>query len=112
MLKLSIWEQFIVGLAISFLEAIATQVEKGSTTVTIQLSGWESFAVGAALSLLEFLQTIIKNTTEAAALQAVIAVLQSLLQGVSSTKAVEVAGIQAAILFLQKLVGAGVAIEQ
>jgi hypothetical protein len=46
-----------------------------------KLSLWEQFIMGAALSFLEALATQIKNTTELAALQAAIAFLQKLLGG-------------------------------
>jgi hypothetical protein len=47
----------------------------------IQLSWWETFIVTAAISLLTVLQTKISNTAEIAALQAAITFLQRLLAG-------------------------------
>jgi hypothetical protein len=47
----------------------------------VTLSFWEQFIVGAALSFLEVLATQVKNTTEIAALQAAIGFLQKLLAG-------------------------------
>lgn len=45
----------------------------------IQLSWWETFIVTAAISLLTTLETKISNTAELAALQAAVAFLQRLL---------------------------------
>lgn len=50
-----------------------------------QLSVWEQFIVGAALSFLEALQTQVKNQTELAAIQAAVTFLQRLLGGQVST---------------------------
>jgi hypothetical protein len=47
----------------------------------ITLSWWEQFIIGAAVSLLTLLQTKITNPTELAAIQAAITFLQKLLSG-------------------------------
>jgi hypothetical protein len=47
----------------------------------LQLSWWEQFIVGAAVSLLTLLASKLTNATEVAALQAAIAFLQKLLGG-------------------------------
>lgn len=53
----------------------------------ITLSWWEQFIVGAAVSLLTLLQTKITNPTELAAIQAAIAFLQKLNDGLVKTEA-------------------------
>jgi hypothetical protein len=50
-----------------------------------KLSLWESFIIGAALSFLEALATQVKNQTELAAIQAAVTFLQKLLNGQVST---------------------------
>jgi hypothetical protein len=52
----------------------------------ITLSWWEQFIVTAAISLLTLLESKIKNATELAALQAAIQFLQSLLGGSVAVK--------------------------
>lgn len=47
----------------------------------IQLSWWEQFIVNAAVSLLSVLASRLSNATELAALQAAISFLQKLLAG-------------------------------
>jgi hypothetical protein len=47
----------------------------------LKLSFWEEFIIGAAISFLTMLQSKIKNPTELAALQAAIEFLQKLLGG-------------------------------
>jgi hypothetical protein len=51
----------------------------------ITLSWWEQFIVGAAVSLLTLLQTKITNQVELAAIQSAITFLQKLLSGTVST---------------------------
>ena len=53
----------------------------------ITLSWWGQFIVGAAVSLLTLLQTKITNPTELAAIQAAIAFLQKLNDGLVKTEA-------------------------
>jgi len=53
----------------------------------IKLSWWEEFIVGAGISLLTMLQTKIKNPVELAGLQAALTFLQSLLNGNVSIEA-------------------------
>jgi hypothetical protein len=53
----------------------------------IKLSLWEVFIVQAAISLLSVLASTLKNTTEIAALQAAIQFLQALLGGTIATTA-------------------------
>ena len=50
-----------------------------------KLSFWESFIIGAALSFLETLATQVTNPTELAGIQATIVFLQRLLGGNVST---------------------------
>ena len=52
----------------------------------LQLSWWEQFIVGAAVSLLTLLESKLTNPTEVAALQAAIAFLQKLLGGTIGLK--------------------------
>jgi hypothetical protein len=52
----------------------------------IKLSWWEEFIVGATISFLTVLQSKLSNPTELAALQAAIAFLQSLMGGTVSVK--------------------------
>jgi hypothetical protein len=47
----------------------------------ITLSFWEQFLIGSAISLLTFLESKVKNTSELAALQAAVTFLQKLLSG-------------------------------
>jgi hypothetical protein len=96
MVKLSEWEQFVVGLVISLLTFLQTKIKAGSAYT---LSGWESFGVTLGLSLLTFLATLVKNPTELAGIQAAIAFLQQLLNG----QPVELSAIHDAIAFLNQL---------
>lgn len=47
----------------------------------ITLSFWEQFLIGSAISLLTFLESKVKNAAELAALQAAVQFLQKLLGG-------------------------------
>ena len=51
----------------------------------ITLSWWENFIVGAAISFLTVLQSKITNSVELAGLQAALAFLQKLMNGTVST---------------------------
>jgi hypothetical protein len=53
----------------------------------VTLSWWEQFIIGAAISFLTVLQAKIKNPVELAGLQATIAFLQKLLNGNVSLEA-------------------------
>ena len=53
----------------------------------INLSWWEQFIIGASISLLTLLASKIKNPTELAALQAALAFLQKLLTGTVTLEA-------------------------
>jgi hypothetical protein len=53
----------------------------------LKLSFWEQFIIGAAISFLTVLQSQIKNPVELAALQAALAFLQKLLAGTVAVEA-------------------------
>jgi len=94
MVQLSAWEQFVIGLLISFLQFLS-----GKATATISLSVWEQIVVNAGLSFLNYLATVIKNVTESSAVEGVI----GFLEGLISDGKIEADAIAAAISFLQRL---------
>jgi hypothetical protein len=51
----------------------------------LQLSWWEQFIIGAAVSFLTVIQSKVTNTTELAGIQAALAFLNKLLAGQVST---------------------------
>lgn len=55
--------------------------------MTITLSWWEEFIITSAMSLLSLLMTKISNPVELAGIQAAIAFLQKLLSGTVATTA-------------------------
>ena len=52
----------------------------------LKISWWEQFIIGAAISLLTLLESKLTNPTEIAALQAAVAFLQRLLTGTVAVK--------------------------
>ena len=60
---------------------------RGKEHSMVTLSWWEQFIIGAAISFLTVLQAKIKNPVELAGLQATIAFLQKLLNGNVSLEA-------------------------
>jgi hypothetical protein len=101
MIKLSWWEEFIIGAVVSFLTLLQSKITGG----VFQLSSWESLIVTLAISFLTMLQGKITNTVVLDAIKATIAFLQQLANGGS----IEAEAIQAAITFLQQLLGGTVA---
>jgi hypothetical protein len=53
----------------------------------LQLSWWEQFIITAAISLLTLLESKLSNATEVAALEAAVSFLQKLLTGTVALKA-------------------------
>lgn len=94
MIKLSWWEKFVVGAAVSFLTILNTN------KTAFVASEWEQLVIALALSFLTLLQSKLKNATELAALGAAVSFLQTLLSGIGS---IETDAIQATISFLNQL---------